>query len=98
MSFRTVRVVTPSRSADPRPGQVGRDCSRASRASSREEVWATRKIVRQRGKNYAYTARSVPVMTNSNDIRPFRIEIPQADLDDLQQRLARTRLPQPAPT
>ncbi|HLT61312.1 MAG TPA: epoxide hydrolase N-terminal domain-containing protein, partial [Microlunatus sp.] len=37
-------------------------------------------------------------MTNSNDIRPFRIEIPQADLDDLQQRLARTRLPQPAPT
>ncbi|WP_069167293.1 epoxide hydrolase family protein [Nocardia altamirensis] len=29
-------------------------------------------------------------MTN-NDIRPFRIEIPQADLDDLHDRLARTR-------
>ena len=42
------------------------------------------------------------VMTNkkssgSTAIRPFRIEIPQADLDDLQERLARTRLPQPAP-
>jgi epoxide hydrolase len=30
-------------------------------------------------------------------IRPFRIEVAQADLDDLQARLARTRLPQPAP-
>jgi epoxide hydrolase len=34
----------------------------------------------------------------STDIRPFRIEFPQADLDDLDERLARTRLPQPAPT
>ncbi len=30
-------------------------------------------------------------------IRPFRIAIPQADLDDLADRLARTRLPQAAP-
>ena len=30
-------------------------------------------------------------MTNSTDIRPFRIDIPQADLDDLRDRLARTR-------
>jgi epoxide hydrolase len=29
-------------------------------------------------------------MTNSEEIRPFRIETPQADLDDLQSRLART--------
>jgi pimeloyl-ACP methyl ester carboxylesterase len=29
----------------------------------------------------------------SNDIRPFRIEVPQADIDDLRQRLARTRWP-----
>ncbi|WP_344294389.1 epoxide hydrolase family protein [Agromyces neolithicus] len=40
-------------------------------------------------------------MTNttatSTDIRPFRVEASQADLDDLMQRLARTRLPQPAP-
>lgn len=35
---------------------------------------------------------------NNTDIRPFRIEVPQADLDDLNDRLARTRLPQPAPT
>jgi pimeloyl-ACP methyl ester carboxylesterase len=38
----------------------------------------------------------VPAMTESprrpdSEIRPFRIEIPQADLDDLRDRLARTR-------
>ena len=36
--------------------------------------------------------------TTSLDIHPFRIAVPQADIDDLQERLARTRLPQPAPT
>ncbi|WP_350347595.1 epoxide hydrolase family protein [Agromyces sp. G08B096] len=30
-------------------------------------------------------------------IRPFRVEVSQAELDDLRERLARTRLPQPAP-
>src|SRR5688500_8376557 len=35
--------------------------------------------------------------TGSAGIRPFRIDIPQADIDDLRERLARTRLPQPAP-
>jgi pimeloyl-ACP methyl ester carboxylesterase len=30
-------------------------------------------------------------MTTDHDIRPFRIDIPQADLDDLADRLARTR-------
>ncbi|PPK64998.1 epoxide hydrolase [Actinokineospora auranticolor] len=35
-------------------------------------------------------------MTNTS-IRPFRVEIAQAELDDLTDRLARTRLPQPAP-
>jgi pimeloyl-ACP methyl ester carboxylesterase len=35
-------------------------------------------------------------MTNT-DIRPFRIEVTQAELDDLTGRLDRTRLPQPAP-
>src|SRR5688500_19132563 len=30
-------------------------------------------------------------------IRPFRIDIPQADLDDLQERLARTRWPDELP-
>ncbi len=33
----------------------------------------------------------------SNDIRPFRIDIPQADLDDLHGRLARTRWPAQLP-
>ena len=32
-------------------------------------------------------------MGESTEIRPFRIDIPQADLDDLRQRLARTRWP-----
>ena len=40
-------------------------------------------------------------MTNTTspsiDIRPFRVEVGQAELDDLMDRLARTRLPQPAP-
>ena len=35
--------------------------------------------------------------TNSTEIRPFRIEIPQADLDDLNDRLARTRWPDELP-
>jgi pimeloyl-ACP methyl ester carboxylesterase len=35
--------------------------------------------------------------TPSIDIRPFRVEVDQAELDDLMERLARTRLPQPAP-
>ncbi|MEI5582527.1 MULTISPECIES: epoxide hydrolase family protein [unclassified Agromyces] len=35
--------------------------------------------------------------TASTDIRPFAVEVDQADLDDLMERLARTRLPQPAP-
>ena len=45
--------------------------------------------------------RTVEGMTNntstSTDIRPFRVEVAQAELDDLMERLARTRLPQPAP-
>jgi epoxide hydrolase len=36
---------------------------------------------------------SVVGMDETNEIRPFRIEIPQADLDDLHDHLARTRWP-----
>lgn len=37
-------------------------------------------------------------MTNTDiTIRPFTVDVPQADLDDLMARLARTRLPSPAP-
>ena len=35
--------------------------------------------------------------TTSADIRSFRVEVSQADLDDLTARLSRTRFPQPAP-
>lgn len=34
-------------------------------------------------------------MSSDTEIRPFRIDIPQADLDDLRDRLARTRWPDP---
>ncbi|MFC7449235.1 epoxide hydrolase family protein [Rhodococcus daqingensis] len=36
-------------------------------------------------------------MTFTDSIRPFRVDIPQADLDYLSDRLARTRLPAPLP-
>jgi pimeloyl-ACP methyl ester carboxylesterase len=39
------------------------------------------------------TAGPRPQTTIDNEIRPFRIDIPQADLDDLADRLARTRWP-----
>lgn len=35
---------------------------------------------------------------STKSIRPYRVEIAQADLDDLRERLGRTRLPQAAPT
>jgi pimeloyl-ACP methyl ester carboxylesterase len=42
--------------------------------------------------------RNVGVMdTNSTEIRPFRVQIPQSDLDDLNVRLARTRWPDELP-
>ncbi|HZC26825.1 MAG TPA: epoxide hydrolase, partial [Actinopolymorphaceae bacterium] len=36
-------------------------------------------------------------MTTNTDIRPFRIDIPQADLDDLRDRLSRSRWPDELP-
>ncbi|RGE18830.1 epoxide hydrolase family protein [Leucobacter sp. wl10] len=36
--------------------------------------------------------------TANTTIRPFRVEVPQADINDLADRLTRTRLPRPAPT
>ena len=36
-------------------------------------------------------------MNNDAEIHPFRIEIPQADLDDLNERLGRARFPQELP-
>jgi hypothetical protein len=37
------------------------------------------------------------VAATTADVQPFRVDIPQADLDDLQDRLARTRWPDDAP-
>jgi epoxide hydrolase len=46
---------------------------------------------------YGGTDRSVPkeerVMSASYDVRPFRIDVPEAQLDDLRDRLKRTRWP-----
>src|ERR671910_2591618 len=44
-------------------------------------------------------ADSLPNTDNNTTagIRPFRIEVPQADLDDLRKRLARTRFPDEIP-
>jgi epoxide hydrolase len=36
-------------------------------------------------------------MSESLDVQPFRVDIPQADLDDLHERLARTRFPEQIP-
>lgn len=36
-------------------------------------------------------------MSNDAQIRPFRVEVPQADVDDLRDRLARTRWPRSIP-
>ena len=36
-------------------------------------------------------------MDHDAEIRPFRIDVPQADLDDLRDRLARTRWPDELP-
>lgn len=38
-----------------------------------------------------------PSISSSEEIRPFKINIPQADLDDLQDRLSRTRWPEALP-
>ena len=40
---------------------------------------------------------ATPRRTISGEIRPIRIDIPQADLDDLRERLARTRWPAELP-
>jgi hypothetical protein len=36
-------------------------------------------------------------MEHTDDIRPFRVTIPQAELDDLKDRIARTRWPRTPP-
>jgi epoxide hydrolase len=42
-------------------------------------------------------ADAIGAVTESGEIRPFRIEVPETELDDLRQRLARTRWPDELP-
>src|SRR5690606_6158031 len=50
-----------------------------------------------RGSILAALTGIVVVMTENTTLTPFRIDIPQADLDDLRTRLAQTRWPHPVP-
>jgi pimeloyl-ACP methyl ester carboxylesterase len=43
------------------------------------------------------TAPATVTVPTVSEIRPFRVEVSETDLNDLQERLARTRLPRPAP-
>src|SRR5262249_58136263 len=103
MSRRSVRELTPSRAASSGPGQSRRACSSASRRSRRPEVSSTRsESATHCGQKLAAMAATVAGMsetasTSDSEIRPFRIGIPQADLDDLRGRLARTRWPAELP-
>lgn len=47
--------------------------------------------------NSTATDSTATATANATDIRPFTVDIAQADLDDLADRLSRTRLPQAAP-
>src|SRR5438046_6658565 len=103
MSRRRVRGLTPRRSASSGPGQSRRACNSASRRSRRPEVSSTRsESASHRGQKLTAMAISVADMSETNstcdsEIRPFRIDIPQADLDDLGERLTRTRWPAELP-
>jgi epoxide hydrolase len=46
---------------------------------------------------HAERAPTVPGDGVGTDITPFRINVPEADLDDLRDRLARTRWPEESP-
>src|SRR6478609_7809111 len=99
MSLRMVRVETPRRVDSSVPLQSGRDWSRESRASRRAEVssmWLFSRTIGNQTFLYGIY-REVMNSETATDIRPFRVEISQEQLDDLQERLARTRLPEPVP-
>src|SRR5579859_939217 len=92
MSLRMVRVVTPSRSASSVLVQSRLVCSSDSRRSSRADVSNMRSIL---GTNQEriFPILSLIFSAMSDDIQPFRIEIPQSDVDYLRDRLASARWP-----
>src|SRR5690606_22348987 len=69
-------------------------------ASAWRRVGSTRRSARSArgsGQDLTSTRRTVGVMTENSALVPYRIDVPQADLDDLRDRLARTRRPHPVP-
>ena len=73
---------------------------RAARTVRHKKADDRRRAVRAGGRRTGEAARRRAVRAGQDgqmDIRPHRIEIPQADLDDLRDRLARTRWPDQLP-
>src|SRR4051812_41866559 len=96
MSRRTVRVLTPSRSAISCPDHSRRVCNSASSRSSRADVsFMPPKSASTIGLKVSASASSVSGMSEA--ITPFRIDISQADLDDLRGRLSAVRWPSELP-
>lgn len=89
MSLRTVRVVTPRRSASCGPVQSRRAWRSDSSRSSRAEVRVIPQVWPELRNDSFRIGSSVRAMTN--EIRPFRIEIPAAEVADLRARLSATR-------
>src|SRR3954469_3390952 len=93
MSLRIVRVLTSSRSASRGPVQSVRVCSRAKRRSRRVDVSSTRTVSGSMRNESFLIGPYGPPMTDTTGIRPFRIDIPQVEVEDLRDRLARARWP-----
>src|SRR4029453_3753868 len=102
MSWRTVLPLTSSRAASSWPVHSRRRWSKDRRRSSRAAVvsmvdsvpWKEERLVPNCAlDSRLLTAPAQELPMTSTAIRPFRVDVPQAELDDLQHRLARTRWP-----
>ncbi len=74
------------------PAALGLASSHADKSLARQNN-DSRPAINQQVKHQVNETKQQRLAANNEDIRPFRIAIDQAALDDLQQRLARTRLP-----
>ena len=102
MSLRMVRVRDPEAGGElgARPVGPATAAGRAVRAVGRRfRTWGNDLILirNETSPNRAHSVGDHDHDNTQTDIRPFRVDVAQADLDDLMERLARTRLPQPAP-
>src|SRR4030095_8481937 len=102
MSWRTVLPLTSSRPASSLPVHSRRLWSKDRRRSSRAagvSMLDTSPVEQERffpkpaldSRSLTAPAQEMPM--TSTAIRPFRVDVPQAELDDLRDRLARTRWP-----